>query len=191
LTPLMVIRAIEGEGIRKDWQPYAAISPHLVRAVMASEDTRFCQHHGFDWREIENALAASSAGERLRGASTISMQTAKNLFLWPGRSYLRKAVEAYFTVLLELFWSKKRIIETYLNVVEWGSGIYGAQAAAEAHFGKSAAALTRREASLLAAVLPNPRRWSASHPTRYILNRSATIRARMRNMPDPESGPCE
>ena len=189
-TPLMVIRLFEGEGIAKRWRSYDEISPHLIRAVMASEDSRFCEHYGFDWDAIESALAENLQGGPLRGASTITMQTAKNLFLWPARSYVRKGFEAYFTVLLELLWTKRRILETYLNVVEWGPGIYGAEAAARAHFGKSADALSRREAALLAAVLPSPRRWSAGRPTGYVASRAATIQARMRLLPAPEGGPC-
>jgi monofunctional glycosyltransferase len=119
-TPLMLIRAVEGEGIAKEWRPLAQISPHLVRAVIASEDAKFCEHHGFDWDAIREAWHRYRRGEgKLRGASTISMQTAKNVFLWPGRDWLRKALEAYFTVLIEFAWSKERIVETYLNVVEW------------------------------------------------------------------------
>ena len=190
VTPLMVIRLLEGEGIAKQWRSYDEISPHLIRAVMASEDSRFCKHYGFDWDAIESALAENLQGGPLRGASTITMQTAKNLFLWPARSYVRKGFEAYFTVLLELLWTKRRILETYLNVVEWGPGIYGAEAAARAHFGKSADALSRREAALLAAVLPSPRRWSAGRPTGYVASRAATIQARMRLLSAPEGGPC-
>ena len=186
----MVIRMVEGEELRKDWRSYDEISPHLVQAVLASEDTRFCEHSGFDWNALRMAVAQNLEGGQTLGASTITMQTAKNLFLWPARTYLRKGLEAYFTILIELFWNKRRIIETYVNVAEWGAGIYGAEAAAQAYFGKSADELTRREASLLAAVLPNPRRWSASQPTRYIERRAATIRARMRIMPDRGAQPC-
>lgn len=178
-TPLMLIRALQGEGIEKTWRPLEAISPQAPRAVMASEDSRFCNHHGFDWIELGNAWTEWRRGRRLRGGSTISQQTVKNLFLWPGRSLVRKAFEAYLTVPLELLWSKARIIEVYLNIVEWGPGIYGIEAAARHHFGKPASALTRREAALLAAILPNPRRWSARRPTPYILARAATIEARM------------
>lgn len=184
VTPLMVIRLVEGEGLSKHWRSYDEISPHLVRAVLASEDSRFCEHSGFDWEAMRKAIAQNLGGGQTVGASTITMQTAKNLFLWPSRTYMRKGLEAYFTVLIELFWNKQRIIETYVNVAEWGTGIYGAEAAAQAHFGKSADKLTRREAALLAAVLPNPRHWSASRPTNYINRRAATIQARMRIMPD-------
>jgi len=185
ITPLMLIRAAEGEGIAHQWVDGAAISGNLKRAVIAAEDARFCQHRGFDWDAIQDAWDEYQAGERakLRGASTISQQTAKNLLLWPGGGWPRKALEAYPTLLLELSWPKDRILETYLNIVEWGPGIYGAEAAARAHFGRPARALSEREAALLAAVLPNPRRWSASKPTDYIQHRAARIQARMAAAP--------
>ncbi|HYM71937.1 MAG TPA: monofunctional biosynthetic peptidoglycan transglycosylase, partial [Stellaceae bacterium] len=142
-TPLMLLRRIEGYGIVRKWRPLDEISPHLVRAVMASEDARFCRHRGFDWDAIGEAWRRYRRGTgRLRGASTISMQTAKNVFLRPGRDWVRKVLEAYFTALIELAWGKQRIIEIYLNVVEWGPGIYGAEAAARFHFHKSVAALS-------------------------------------------------
>lgn len=190
ITPLMLLRAAESEPIRKRWIPYARIAPSLVRAVVASEDARFCRHHGFDWIEMDDAWSAYRAGEKLRGASTISMQTAKNLFLWPGRSFVRKGVEAYLTVLIEAFWSKERIIEVYLNIVEWGHGVYGAEAAAITHFGKPAAELTAREAVLLASVLPNPRAWPAERPTAYIEERATTILRRMPEVVVPEHQGC-
>lgn len=180
VTPLMLIRGVEGHGIAKEWLSLAQISPHLVRAVIASEDAKFCDHHGFDWDAIGEAWRRYRQGAgRLRGASTISMQTAKNVFLWPGRDWPRKGLEAYFTVLIELAWGKRRIIETYLNVVEWGPGIYGAEAASQSHFHKPAGALTADEAAHLAAVLPDPLKWSASHPDRYVAERAASIRAQM------------
>lgn len=179
-TPLMLIRAVaDGSGIEKDWVPMAGISPNLVRAVIASEDSGFCGHWGFDWGAIANALEENEEGERLIGGSTISNQTAKNAFLWPDRSWLRKGVEAYFTLLVEGLWPKRRILEVYLNVIEWGDGLYGAEAAARRHFGKAAADLTRREAALMAVVLPNPRRWSPSSPTAYIARRASVIERRM------------
>jgi monofunctional biosynthetic peptidoglycan transglycosylase len=178
LTPLMVLRQIEGEGLEKQWVEYDQLSPNLRRAVIASEDARFCLHHGFDWTEIDAALSDYQAGEGLRGASTITQQTAKNLFLWPG-GWLRKIIEIYPTVLLELIWPKRRILETYLNIVEWGPGIYGAEAASREYFARPARLLTAPEAALLAAVLPNPRRWSPVKPTEYIRSRAATIQARM------------
>ncbi len=175
LTPLMAMRWLDGAGLRKDWMPLSRVAAHVPHAVIASEDNLFCEHSGFDWRSIGDAVEDYSAGRRTRGASTISMQTAKNLFLWPGRNFARKSIEAYLTVLIELIWSKQRIMEVYLNVAEWGDGVYGIGAAARAHFGKSAGSLTRREAALLAAVLPNPREWSPVRPTAYISGRADTI----------------
>jgi monofunctional biosynthetic peptidoglycan transglycosylase len=189
-TPLMLLRLVEGAGMDKSWKPLSGISPHLVRAVMASEDSRFCSHDGFDWEAVQSAWQHDQHGRRLLGASTISMQTAKNLFLWPDRSWPRKALEVYFTVLIELAWSKQRIMELYLNIVEWAPGVYGAESAARHHFNKPAEALTSAEAARLAAVLPNPRRWSASRPTGYILARSGIIRARMPDVPSAEPLPC-
>jgi monofunctional biosynthetic peptidoglycan transglycosylase len=189
-TPLMLIRAAEGEPIRKEWIAYGRIAPTLVRAVIASEDTRFCRHNGFDWVEIDKAVDAYRDGERLRGASTISMQLARNLFLWPGGGYVRKGIEAYLTLVVEALMSKERILELYLNVVEWGHGVYGAEAAARAHFNKSASQLSAREAALLAAVLPNPRRWQAERPTAYIEERAATILARMPEVAVPRRQGC-
>lgn len=177
-TPLMVIRLFEGEGINKSWAPLTRISPHVVRAVMALEDTAFCSHSGFDWDEVASAVEDRLKGGPLRGASTISMQTAKNLFLWPDRHVSRKVLEAPLTVLIETLWDKRRILEVYLNVIEWGPGIYGVEAASRAYFGKSASRLSRGEAALLAAVLPNPRRWSPARPTDYIQKRAHTALAR-------------
>jgi monofunctional biosynthetic peptidoglycan transglycosylase len=179
VTPLMVIRLFEGEGIKKDWVPLSRISPNVVDAVIALEDNNFCRHSGVDWGSLFEALAGYYNGEQLRGASTISMQTAKNLFLWPGRDYLRKGLEAPLTILLEALWDKRRILEVYLNVAEWGHGIYGVEAAAQANFNKPASRLSRHEGALLAAVLPNPRRWSPARPTAYIQRRVRTTRTRM------------
>jgi monofunctional biosynthetic peptidoglycan transglycosylase len=179
LTPLMVIRLFEGEKLHKDWVPLAQIAPALPQAVVAAEDNRFCDHNGFDWTALGEVLDDLRAGGQPRGASTITMQTAKNLFLWPGRSLLRKVLEAWLTPQIELIWDKRRILEVYLNIAEMGPGIYGAQAAAQHYFGKSAADLGRLEASLLAAVLPNPRQWSPAAPTDYILGRASTIRRRI------------
>jgi monofunctional biosynthetic peptidoglycan transglycosylase len=183
LTPLMVLRWIEGEGLEKQWVDYDQLSPNLRRAVIAAEDARFCQHYGFDFDAIGDAWDGYEAGGRLRGASTITQQTAKNLVLWPGSDWLRKIVEIYPTVLLELLWPKQRILQTYLNIVEWGHGIYGAEAAARFYFDRSARTLTASEAALMAAVLPNPRRWSPARPTGYIRSRAATILARMSAAP--------
>jgi monofunctional biosynthetic peptidoglycan transglycosylase len=191
VTPLMLIRLVQGEPLEKTWVPLRRISPELARAVIASEDTKFCRHHGFDWQALGEAWRAYRAGDALRGASTISMQTAKNLFLWPGRSFVRKGIEAYLTVLLELLWNKPRILEVYLNVIEWGHGVYGAEMAARTHFHKSAARLSRREAALLAAVLPNPRDWSPEHPSAYIRARAAVILHRMPEVEFPRvDGRC-
>lgn len=179
VTPLMLIRAAGGSGLEHDWMPMSQISPHLARAVIASEDTLFCDHGGFDWAAIEGAFADNEEGSRLRGGSTISQQTAKNAFLWPDRSWTRKGAEAWFTLLIETLWPKSRILEVYLNIVEWDDGVYGAEAAARHHFKKPASALTRREAALLAVVLPNPRNWSPNPPGAYVARRAGIIERRM------------
>jgi monofunctional glycosyltransferase len=190
-TPLMLIRAAQGHGLVKTWHPLEEISPNLVRAVIAGEDARFCQHHGFDLDAIGRAWERyRGGGGRLFGASTISMQTAKNLFLWPGRDWLRKALEAWFTVWIELAWSKRRIIEVYLNIVEWDSGVYGAEAAARHYFGKPAAALSVREAARLAAVLPDPLDRSASRPGPTARRHAAFIREQMPLVPVHAPLPC-
>jgi monofunctional biosynthetic peptidoglycan transglycosylase len=188
ITPLMVIRLIQGEGLRKDWVPFNEVSPNLIRALIASEDARFCDHVGFDVKAIQDALERNRDGGRTFGASTITQQTAKNLFLWPGRDFIRKGLEAYLAVLLELFLDKQRIMELYVNVIEFGPGVYGAEAAARYHFDKPASELTRREASLLAVVLPNPREMSASKPSSYVRERAGTIQARMNDAPPVERG---
>lgn len=180
LTPLMLIRVVHGAGIEYVWTPLAQISPFVMRAAIASEDARFCRHHGFDWRAIRRAWGEYEAGERPTGASTITMQTARNLLLWTARSYVRKALEVYLTPLLELILGKRRILELYLNVIEWGDGIYGVEAAARHYFGRPARALSRGQAALLVAILPDPRHWSPVHPTAYVRQRAETILARMR-----------
>jgi monofunctional biosynthetic peptidoglycan transglycosylase len=147
--------------------------------VIAAEDNLFCTHHGFDLGSLQDAFDDWQDDRRTRGASTISMQTSKNLFLWPGRDFVRKGAEAYVTAWMELLWPKTRIAEVYLNIAEWGPGLYGAEAAARAYFKKPAADLSRREAALLAAVLPNPRAWSPARPTAYIARRAATLQRRM------------
>lgn len=179
-TLLMVVRSVQGEPWHWRWVAIDGVSPLLLQAVVASEDAKFCRHGGFDWGEMRAALRQAVDDGHWRGASTISMQTARNLMLWPGRDPLRKVLEAWFTVLLEAMWPKRRILEAYVNIAEWGPGIYGAEAAAQSLFAKSAARLTEREAALLAAVLPNPREWSAARPSAYISSRAAVIRARMR-----------
>lgn len=184
-TPLMVVRLLEGEGIKKKWIPLSRVSRHVPAAVIALEDNLFCEHSGFDWASIFEAAADYQRGNKpLHGGSTISQQTAKNVFLWPSRTFTRKAIETPFTMMIEYFWDKRRIMEVYLNVVEWGPGIYGVESAAQEHFSKSARHLTRREAALLAAVLPNARRWSAARPTLYIEDRAASAMARV-----PKLGP--
>lgn len=181
VTPLMFIRTVEalaaGEAPRntKDWVSIDKISHNMVQAVVASEDNLFMQHHGFSVTDIEKAIKHNKKGKRIRGGSTISQQTAKNVFLWPKRSYLRKGLEAYFTVLIELFWSKERIMEVYLNVIETGDGIYGVEAAANEYFDKSAAKLTKSQSALIAVCLPNPRKFNAGNPSSYIVRRKNKI----------------
>jgi len=181
VTPLMVIRSFEsvlqGEMPKnsKIWVPISEISPNMVQAVVASEDNLFLHHNGFSFKSISKAFERNQQGKRLRGGSTISQQTAKNVFLFPNRSYLRKGLEAYFTVLIELIWSKERIMEVYLNVIETGKGMYGVEAAAEEHFGTTASRLTRQQAALIAACLPNPIRFNAGHPSGYIQHRQSAI----------------
>jgi monofunctional biosynthetic peptidoglycan transglycosylase len=190
VTPLMLLRLLDGSGIHKSWRPLSEISPNLIRAAMAAEDGKFCSHDGFDWKAIEADWQRNQRGGQLLGASTISMQTAKNLFLWPDRSWPRKGLEVYFTLLIELAWPKWRIMELYLNVVEWAPGVYGAEAAAQYHFKTSAAELSAAQAARLAAVLPNPRRWSASRPSAYIVGRAGIIHARMPDVPVALPLPC-
>jgi monofunctional biosynthetic peptidoglycan transglycosylase len=190
ITPLMVIRLAQGQGFSKDWVSYEEISPNLPRAAIAAEDSGYCAHHGFEWEAIQNAWNRNQKSKRIRGGSTISNQTAKNAFLWPDRTYPRKALEFYFTGLIELMWGKKRILEVYLNVVEFGPGIYGAEAAARTYFKKPASALTRREAALLIAVLPSPLKWSVAKPGPYVRERTGIIMARMMDIPDPKDDPC-
>jgi len=179
ITPLMVERLIDGGGITRHWTPLNAISPNLVRAVIASEDSKFCSHHGFDWDAIDRALAEDAEGDRMRGGSTISQQTAKNLFLTPDRTWTRKGIEAWLTVLIEAFWPKRRIVEVYLNIAEWGPQRFGAEAAARSEFGKAASALSVSEAARLATVLPNPRRYRAGKPGPYVVRQSQVVAARM------------
>ncbi|RZJ95657.1 MAG: monofunctional biosynthetic peptidoglycan transglycosylase [Brevundimonas sp.] len=183
-TWLMTTRLIEGEGRDYRWRSLNDISPRLVDAVIASEDATFCAHSGFDMKAIEKALQTNARVEkrgrgRIRGGSTISQQTAKNVFLWPGRDWIRKGLEAGYTVLIETTWGKRRIMEVYLNVAEWGPGIYGAEAAAQHWYGKSADELTAREAARLAAILPSPRRYQAAAPGPYVRRRASRIQAAM------------
>lgn len=179
-TVLMTQRAIGGEKIRRDMVSINDISPNLVIAVIAAEDSRFCQHTGVDRDAIEQAITDYKQGKGLRGASTITQQTAKNVFLWNGGGFARKGAEAWFATFIDGMWGKRRVMEAYLNVAEWGDGIFGAEAAAEARFGKSAADLTEREAALLAAVLPSPNKWRLDPPGPYVSQRAGTLQARMR-----------
>jgi monofunctional biosynthetic peptidoglycan transglycosylase len=190
LTPLMMLRLGEGlmhgrwTGVDYHWVDLEQVSPSLLAAVLAAEDARFFNHHGVDFEELERARAYNERqhGRRLRGASTITMQCARSTFLWTGRTWLRKGLEVYFTGLMELAWSKRRILETYVNVVEWGDGVYGVEAAARRAFGTSAAKLTPQQSALLAAVLPSPLRWNAAQPTPGVRARAARIAARARQV---------
>jgi monofunctional biosynthetic peptidoglycan transglycosylase len=187
-TPLMFIRCYqqvsEGKELKLEhhWVAFNEISPHMPVAVMASEDAKFLKHHGFDYEAIEHAAKRNMEHPEKRklGASTISQQTAKNVFLWPGRSWVRKGFEVYFTALIELLWPKERIMEVYLNSIETGDGIYGVDAVAEAHFGTDALHLTKAQCALIAATLPNPRKFSSKHPSAYMLKRQARILREMK-----------
>jgi len=187
-TPLMVIRAIENKVAGKeiffshDWEPIDKISMNLQKAVIASEDGNFLTHNGFDFTAMQKAYKSNERGRRIKGGSTISQQTAKNVFLWQGRSYLRKGLEAYFTVLIELIWGKERIMEVYLNSIEMGDGVYGAQAATEHWYRKDATSLTTIQAAGIAAILPNPRKYKATSSSSYINNRKAKIVRVMRQV---------
>ncbi len=168
---------------RMEWRPLEKISPYVRRAVLAGEDQRFLSHWGFDFTEIGEAMKDMASRRGFRGASTISMQTARSVFLWPSRSLLRKGLEAYYTLLIELFWSKERILEIYLNTVDWGEGIMGIETASQHYFHVSSAQLSRREAAILAAVLPSPHRWSPTDPGPYTLKRQERILKDMMIMP--------
>ena len=189
ITPLMVIRSVQqvfkGESPcwHHTWVSSDKMSPHLPMAVIASEDNRFATHNGFDFIEIEKAMKENEKRKRKRGASTISQQTAKNVFLWPQSSWVRKGLEVYFTFLIELFWSKERIMEVYLNSIEMGNGIYGAQATAKNKFGTTADKLTRGQCALIAATLPNPIRFNSAKPSSYILKRQSQILRLMNLVP--------
>lgn len=185
ITPLMIIRNIEqmgdGKGVmmEHDWVPLEEISPKLQLAVVCSEDQNYLKHFGFDLGAIKKAMKENEEGKRFRGGSTITQQTAKNVFLWQGRSYLRKAFEAWFTLLIEIFWSKERIMEVYLNSIEMGPGVYGAEAASQHWFHKPAKKLTKDEAAAIAAILPNPIRLKANPASSYVSNRKAWIKQQM------------
>lgn len=179
LTLTMVERWAGGDDVRRDWVNLDAISPNLISAVIAAEDSQFCSHEGIDPDAIEQALEEFREGKRLRGGSTITQQTAKNVFLWNGGGWVRKAGDAWLGVFIDFVWGKRRVMEVYLNIAEWGDGVFGAEAAAQARFGKSAEDLTRREAALLAAVLPNPHAWRVDPPGPYVSRRAGTLQARM------------
>jgi monofunctional biosynthetic peptidoglycan transglycosylase len=177
----MITRAIEHKLDGKemvcshDWEPLENISTNMQKAVISSEDGNFLTHHGFDFKAIQKAMESNEKGKKLKGGSTISQQTAKNVFLWQGRSYLRKGLEAYFTILIELIWGKERIMEVYLNSIEMGDGVYGAEAAAQYWYRKNAADLTKREAAGIAAILPNPRKFKATNSSSYINRKKGRI----------------
>jgi monofunctional biosynthetic peptidoglycan transglycosylase len=176
VTSLMLIRYAEGRGMDYRWRGLHDISPTLAQAAIASEDAHFCSHHGFDFTAMQKALEHNDRRpNRVRGGSTISQQTAKNVFLWPGRNYVRKGLEAYFTVLIEGLWGKKRIMEVYLNVVEMGSGIYGAEAASQVDFGHSARKMSTSEAARLVSIFPNPLKYNAVDPGRYVQRRAGRV----------------
>lgn len=188
-TPLMFIRCVQNfsknkpVAIHHKWVPLDSISPYLPVAVIASEDQNFLSHHGFDFNAIQDAVREQRNGRRVRGASTISQQTAKNVFLWPQSSWLRKGFEVYFTVLIELFWSKERIIEVYLNSIEMGPNLYGAYAVAQYHFGCKPHELRRSDCALIAATLPNPIRFSSLNPSKYMRKRQRQIKQQMHYIP--------
>ncbi|MCA6299002.1 MAG: monofunctional biosynthetic peptidoglycan transglycosylase [Phenylobacterium sp.] len=177
VTILMIQRSLEGKGFSRTWRPLDQMSPALIRSVIAAEDAGFCSHKGFDFEAMQEAWAHNERSDRVRGGSTISQQTAKNVFLWPQRSYVRKGLEAGFTVLIEVGWGKRRILEVYLNTIEWGPGIYGAEAAARRNFGVGADRLTPAQAARLAAILPSPLKWRAAKPGPYVKRRSGRIGA--------------
>ena len=188
ITFLMIQRGIERKvdgkdwKIEKQWRSFDDLSLNLKKAAIAGEDARFLSHYGFDIEAMLKAYKKNQHSKKVRGGSTISQQTAKNVFLWNGRSYLRKGFEAYFTFLIELFWSKQRILEVYLNVIEMGDGIYGADAACDKYYNKTSASLSKGQAALLVAVLPNPRRWSPAKPTAYIYHKQSLILRNIRNL---------
>jgi monofunctional biosynthetic peptidoglycan transglycosylase len=181
-TPVMGLKALtDGNGIHQTWVPLNEISKYMSKAVIRSEDAKFYDHYGFDFEAIQKAQAYNKTHKKTKGASTISQQTAKNVFLWPARSYLRKGLEAYFTVLIELIWPKDRIIEVYLNIIELGPGVYGVESASQKFFKKPAKKLTMSEAALMAAVLPNPIKFKINHPSSYIRKRQSKIMGRIQS----------
>lgn len=179
ITLLMLQRSAK---VERKWVKFENISDNMKRAAVSAEDQLFLKHIGFDVKAIEKAFENNAKGKKIKGGSTISQQTAKNVFLWPGRSYIRKAFEAYFTLLIEVLWSKERILEVYLNVIEMGDGIYGAEAAAQTYYGKSCSNLTRAQAALIVACFPNPIRWTPKRHTAYIKKRQYLIMRNMRRL---------
>jgi len=192
VTLLMIERGFERKSagkewkIDKQWKSFDEIADPMKRAAVAAEDQSFLENHGFDFKSIEKAIRKNAHSKKLIGGSTITQQTAKNVFLWPGRSFIRKGFEAYFTVLIEVFWSKKRIMEVYLNVIEMGDGIYGVEAASQAYFNKPASQLTNQQAAAIAVIFPSPLKWSATKPTRYLRHRQYLIMKNMRRLGDLE-----
>ncbi|WP_345103414.1 monofunctional biosynthetic peptidoglycan transglycosylase [Mucilaginibacter panaciglaebae] len=188
VTWLMITRGFERKAdgkdwkIDKEWRDFDDIADGMKRAAVAAEDQTFLENHGFDFHAIEKAIEKNSRSKKLIGGSTISQQTAKNVFLWPGRSWVRKGFEAYFTLLIEVFWSKRRIMEVYLNVIEMGDGIYGAQAAAQAYFHKDAFDLTRAQSAAIISILPSPLKWSPTHPSDFVRHRQYLIMKNMRRL---------
>jgi monofunctional biosynthetic peptidoglycan transglycosylase len=188
ITWLMLTRGFEQKAdgkpwkIDKEWRDFDDIADPMKRAAVAAEDQTFLENHGFDFNAIEKAIQKNSKSNKLIGGSTISQQTAKNVFLWPGRSWVRKGFEAYFTLLIEIFWSKRRIMEVYLNVIEMGDGIYGVNAAAQTYFHKDAANLTRAQAAAIASIFPSPLKWSATEPSSYVRHRQYLIMKNMRRL---------
>jgi monofunctional biosynthetic peptidoglycan transglycosylase len=188
ITLLMIQRNMERSSddkpfkMEKEWVDFEDISNNMKRAAVSAEDQLFLKHIGFDVKAIEKAFKTNKKGKKIKGGSTISQQTAKNVFLWPGRSWVRKGFEAYFTLLIEILWSKERILEVYLNVIEMGDGVYGAEAAAQEYFGKSCRKLTKSQSALIAACFPNPRRWTPRKPTKYIKHRQYLILKNMRRL---------
>jgi len=193
ITPLMVIRFVENSfddqreaKIKKDWVSIDKISPNLIKAAIAGEDANFMTHFGFDIKAMQKAFSSNQKGKKIKGGSTITQQTAKNVFLSTSRSYIRKAFEAYFTLLIELTWSKERIMEVYLNIIEMGDGIYGCEEAAQTYFNKSAKNLTKAESAFIIACLPNPRKWNPAKPSSLIVKKQQLILRRMSNTKQPK-----
>lgn len=191
VTPLKVLRMVDnfpdkGFAIYSNWVPLEEINPTMIRAVIATEDNHFCTHHGFDWEAINRAMEENREGDRLRGGSTISQQTAKNVFCLPHRNWFRKGIEAYYTVLIEALWGKHRIMEVYLNVIETGENMYGVEAPARKVYDKRASELNPHEASMIATVLPNPLRMKLEAPSSYMVRRSARVRSLMNKLPPIE-----